>query len=50
MKDFAQSRGDRPHFWPFDANRQINGSNPFVDQLAGEIDVRSILEDDDNLR
>ena len=50
-EDFAQSGGDRPHF-RLHSGRQnaFNGTEAFIDQVAGEVDIRTFLEHHGNLR
>jgi hypothetical protein len=45
-EDFAETRGDRAHF-RLDTGGQLRARalQPFVDQLAGKIDVGAVLED-----
>ena len=50
VKDLAQAGGDRSHLGPFHAGRQLDGGQPLVDQLAGEVDVGAVVEGDDHLR
>ena len=50
MKDFSEARCHRPHFGTFDAGGEFHGGQPFSDQLASEVDLRSVLENDGDLR
>ena len=50
-EDLAEAGGDRPHRG-LDAGRQLLARllEALVDELAGEVDVRAVLEDDRDLR
>ena len=50
MEDLAESGGDRTHLRPRNAFGDLGDAQPFVDHLAGEVDVRAVGEDDDHLR
>ena len=50
MEDFAQAGRHRPHLRPFDALRHFDRRQPFVDELAGEVDVGAVLEGHHHLR
>ena len=50
MKDFAQPRGDRPHLGRSMPGGNLDVGQPLVDQLPGEVDIRAVVERDDDLR
>src|SRR5262249_13401118 len=38
------------HLWPLDSCSQLHSRQSLIDQLTSKIDVRSVLERNDNLR
>ena len=49
VEDFAEARGDRPHFGPLLALRQSHRTQPLVHELPGEINVRSVFKNHNDL-